>query len=187
MKKLMMALGIVALAVTAQAGTFKWGTNVGQYLYHASGASKLNSGTVYLFDANTISQAAMVTAFTGSGIDYSKAMDSTSITSSGTITAKSLDVTADQAYNMYLVIVDGENVYIGPEKAMNGPGEGKTSNAYFSTTASSKLAVVDTAYSAAGWYKAGSTPTPPTPIPEPTSGLLVLVGVAGFALKRKRA
>ena len=29
--------------------------------------------------------------------------------------------------------------------------------------------------------------TAPTPVPEPTSGLLLLLGVAGLALKRKRA
>ena len=35
----------------------------------------------------------------------------------------------------------------------------------------------------------GSGPTPPTPpvIPEPTSGLLLLIGAAGLALKRKNA
>jgi len=35
----------------------------------------------------------------------------------------------------------------------------------------------------AGWYSVAT----PSPIPEPTSGLLMLLGVAGLALKRKRA
>ena len=34
----------------------------------------------------------------------------------------------------------------------------------------------------AGWYGAASAP-----VPEPTSGLLMLLGMAGLALKRKRA
>jgi len=32
----------------------------------------------------------------------------------------------------------------------------------------------------------GSWPASPAPIPEPTSGLLLLLGVAGLALKRKQ-
>ena len=35
-------------------------------------------------------------------------------------------------------------------------------------------------------YKAPG-PVPPTPIPEPTSGLLMLLGMAGLALRRRRA
>ena len=35
-------------------------------------------------------------------------------------------------------------------------------------------------YTQAGWYQTAA-------VPEPTSGLLLLLGVAGLALKRKRA
>ena len=38
-----------------------------------------------------------------------------------------------------------------------------------------------------GGYMAANTPIPTSPVPEPTSGLLMLLGVAGLALKRKRA
>ena len=37
-------------------------------------------------------------------------------------------------------------------------------------------------FSGAGWYSAAAAP-----VPEPTSGLLMLLGMAGLALKRKRA
>ena len=36
-------------------------------------------------------------------------------------------------------------------------------------------------------YTANTTPPGPGPIPEPTSGLLLLLGVAGLALRRRRA
>ena len=36
-------------------------------------------------------------------------------------------------------------------------------------------------------YMVANTPIPTSPVPEPTSGLLMLLGVAGLALKRKRA
>ena len=36
-------------------------------------------------------------------------------------------------------------------------------------------------------YLIANTPVPSEPVPEPTSGLLMLLGVAGLALRRKRA
>ena len=36
-------------------------------------------------------------------------------------------------------------------------------------------------------YLIANTPVPTEPVPEPTSGLLMLLGVAGLALRRKRA
>ena len=38
-----------------------------------------------------------------------------------------------------------------------------------------------------GGYMAANTPIPTEPVPEPTSGLLMLLGVAGLALRRRRA
>ena len=178
MKKIMITIGAVAIAAVVQAGTFNWGTGMAQYIYAAGGASKLgDTYTAYLFDANTYAQATAVADLSVSGIDFAKKMDSTSITSAGAISSKSVAVTADVNYAMYILVVDGDNVYIGPEKVYAGPGEGKSSTVQFSTTTSSKLAVQTTAYNGAGWYAA----------PEPTSGLLLLLGVAGLALKRKRA
>jgi hypothetical protein len=51
----------------------------------------------------------------------------------------------------------------------------------------SKNAVSDGAYNGAGWYSlpsGGDDPVTPA-IPEPTTGLLLLIGAAGLALRRK--
>ena len=54
--------------------------------------------------------------------------------------------------------------------------------AFGAQTSVSKATFADTTatYAGAGWYQAAA-------VPEPTSGLLILLGVAGLALKRKRA
>jgi len=46
------------------------------------------------------------------------------------------------------------------------------------TTGSDNAPTAATSYSSAGWY---------TAVPEPTSGLLLLIGMAGLALRRRRA
>ncbi|MBR3085127.1 MAG: PEP-CTERM sorting domain-containing protein, partial [Kiritimatiellae bacterium] len=48
---------------------------------------------------------------------------------------------------------------------------------------STTLKDIDTTGTGAGWYMTKAA----SPVPEPTSGLLMLLGVAGLALRRKRA
>ena len=70
----------------------------------------------------------------------------------------------------------------------------KTGNATASTTTTISLTPGDASaeapfaygatFSVGGWYTITSGGTP---VPEPTSGLLMLLGIAGLALKRKRA
>lgn len=182
MRKMAIALGIIALATMSQAATFKWSTAMSQALYKAGGASKLNADyTAYIFDANAYSQSTLVSAFQGTGtsIDFAKALDSKAVSASGTLSAgDGFAVTSGQSYDLYVVIVDGENVYVSPDKVYSGPDGDKSSSVQFSTTASSKLAAVTTGYNSAGWYASA---------PEPTSGLLMLLGMAGLALRRRRA
>ena len=179
MKKLIIALSVVVAATAIQAATFKWSTGMGQALYKAGSSTKLDATyTAYLFDANTYAQATLVSDFTGEGIDFSKKLDSKSVSSSGTLSAgDGFAVTSGTSYDLYIAIVDGSNVYVGPNRVATGPDGDKSSSVMFSTTTSSKLAPVTTAYAGAGWYT----------VPEPTSGLMLLLGVAGLALKRKRA
>lgn len=186
MKKLMIALVAVAVAAFAQAGTIKWQTLSNQAFYNGTTDTTLTSAnTVYLFDAKTYAQAALFDAFVGDGIDYTMALASVGLSDAGKFAVQSYDATPDQAYSLYLAVVDGDNVFMTTSIAVNGPGTGKTTTKPFTVLAPSQKEATEiasgSAFASTGWYKAS------TPTPEPTTGLLMLVGLAGLALRRKMA
>ena len=92
-------------------------------------------------------------------------------------------VTVDkvQDYDLAMIVVDGDDFLV------SGTATGKS---YLDNPDDGSAAGFTAAKMGAGsWatYTPASTPTPPTPdIPEPTSGLLLLVGGAMLALRRKQ-
>jgi hypothetical protein len=181
MKKIIVVLASIAMATCVEAGTFKWGSAANGAVYQAGGGAVLAEASVYLFDTSAYTQAALFDAFAGTGVDYSKALGSTTTASTGKFTAVTTDATEGQAYNIYLAIVDGDNLYLSDVKSYTGPAVGKSTTVNYALTANTKAAVKEiesgSAISGQGWY---------TAVPEPTSGLLLLLGMAGLALKRKR-
>lgn len=191
MKKLMITACAVALAAVVNAGTFNWGTSSGQYIYHAGTTTKVKTSellTAYLVDANSYSQDALLKDFLGTGIKTESVLDTgaTSASTAGKI-AEGYEATPDKAYSLYLVVVDDDNVFISETKAGTGPGEGKSIGATWSTTTASKAAALEVVAATAAWSKSGWYTAAASPTPEPTTGLLMLVGLAGLALRRKMA
>ena len=187
MKKIMIVFAAIALAFASEAASFKWSSNSMQYVYKAGGAAKMTSGTVYLFDAGTLSQAALLSALQGGGSLASQSfLSSTSLTTSGTFTKTEnfSGVGADQVLNAYFAIQDGDNVFISDTKTGTGQASATTPLGFATTSATKGALSTASSFSAGGWYAASSTPTDPTP--EPTSGLLLLVGGAMLALRRKQ-
>ena len=192
MKKLMIALAAVAVGVAANAASITWGTTKG-YLYNGTGdsSSKITSGTAYLvlstyaqsdlvslFASNDGNASTTLTALQGNAAYLGAgAIEENARISSGTGTTSATD-----SITTYFVVFNGDNMYISDTATSSYDGLAQAHDIAFTTsmTSSSKAVPLDmkAGYAGAGWYQS---------VPEPTSGLLLLLGVAGLALKRKRA
>ena len=182
MKKLMIMLAAVAMAVAAQAASYSWSVASGR-INAGTGASDyatMEGSTAYLMFTSIYSQADAVAAFAAGTLDVSKAISSANVTSAGRISAT--DATASVTANdtAYFVIVKGDKMYVSTTADAEYWTVGTADISFESQTSPSKSVVGAAAdgYSAAGWY---------TAVPEPTSGLLMLVGLGALALRRKRA
>ena len=192
MKKLIMALGAVAAATALNAATVQWNSGA-ITLVNGSEAAKDNV-TAYIWEslssdiydqvkAGTLN---VVTEFKKSGYG---ALGSTVLTGNSTKRGKieiagAVDATTPNG--VYAVMLYVDNTATGDIKYTANyaySGDVGTTGVTVNELANSVGGKIGTE---AGWANAW-TATGAIPTPEPTSGLLLLLGVAGLALKRKRA
>ena len=191
MKKLVMAMAIALATVAAQAETVVFGINP---VYRA-GTEDGISANGYLIYGDTLTQSAAVDAFCSAGASYESTLASSA--------ARALTVGIEDGFGgsghtqvsrisdeMYALCFDQDDnnyyMYVSPVATYEEP----LLNIYGAADSSSAPArSASDGYQSAGWYAVArsSVPDPTSPVPEPTSGLLMLLGVAGLALKRKRA
>ena len=192
MKKLMLAVAVVCAAVASQAATANWANS-------GSATAKIKNGSavwstlaatdtakaylLFAADLDTVKAALDNGTFTGANtIDSTTAISSTS----GKITSKDVTIsTSPTSYQMLLVYTDKTSGLVTYQFASSPV----TANAGDSTAeppiAQANPAFAATSFSASGWTTVSGSGS--GGVPEPTSGLLLLLGVAGLALRRKSA
>ena len=186
MKKIMMAMLVVACAAGVQAATVNWqmaGAKSAK-IYGADGTTvfgKTAGDTMYLINAdslNSILSAMGGDSFNAATTEGIFGSTTTFSATHGGMTASLTSddkLTAGQQYNFAVLLIQGDKYMVS------------TSQSKFPSTAEAPTNI--TWSNSTHLAGAGATwqSIPTESIPEPTSGLLLLLGVAGLALKRKRA
>ena len=198
MKKLIIVAATVLCGAMAQASYVSW-TLTG---VKGPDGNALSSGSAYVFfvagnsAADTSSWAGLAekgaTAFTtplaGANFDYKKSdltsdagVFSYNATTAGA--AKELStvgLTGSTKYSAYAVIFDTETITDSSHYYVTAATAASTTFAPAASTTKNYILTATSSGTAANWKSVG-------PVPEPTSGLLMLLGMAGLALRRKRA
>ena len=167
MKKLLTLAAAIVAGSMANAATFKW---TGANIYDHTGTTKY-TGTAAIYAYLTTETLDKAVKVVDVGVTAGTIKD-------GSTTGYTYDWTSavvGNGYNFYMVIEDGDYTF---NSATSDPSVIKNGAAQATSTTTVQFANMATATQTAGNWAA---------VPEPTSGLLMLLGMAGLALKRKRA
>lgn len=189
MKKLVIMAAAIALGVSAQAATFKWKTDVQAYGPSVANLTPDVSGVYAIGTANT---DRMKAENTNNGVTWTFVMLLSDGTNNeqieGTVTTYSSNkISQDIATTSIDIPSDESTKTITWDIVITGT---KTTEAGTYTYVSNHItdSADYTSLSSRELYTGAPTSWNVTsPVPEPTTGLLVLLGIAGIALKRKRA
>ncbi len=190
MKKLLV-LALIGATMVANAASFNWDSTgkAANKVIYAKGSTETtlysanNLAMLYLFDAAVVSQDSLLTALrSGDAISTLTSVASQQLNESSKITAQEVTYgTVGNNYNLYMAVLNGNDVLLTASEAYGAQLSDVPDVAFAGLKSISQATGFDDkatfAANGAGWYA----------VPEPTSGLLLLVGGALLALKRKRA
>lgn len=198
MKKLITIGALVCAAAFANAATYNWNVKTDTALLGPSSSSTVD-GTLYMFvySAGVCDQATIWSAIQGGGSldDFASygANKTLTVTAGAVVpdaSSTSARVTTTVAegsevgeQTLFVVVKSGDNYFFDDQAPYNTTtldagtkvalDQGWGGDGQYDFTAGG----LSQTWSETGWYNAA---------PEPTSGLLLLFGLAGLALKRKR-
>ena len=183
MKKLIVAVAVVCTVAFANAAVANWKASASG-MYNGTGStadSALYSGSAYIFDASVMSQAALYAIIeAGASIDTS---------TSGYVASAMFEEGAfggvtfangeqgGGSYTYYFVVLNGDKAYFSNEKSVKANGNTTAKSIGFSGQAGSSALPTGTGFQGAGTW---------SNVPEPTSAMLLVLGVAALALRRKQ-
>ena len=193
MKKIMIAIVAVAITAVANAAAFSWtssGLASTKNIYASDGSTLLyvadSASMLYLFDAGVVSQDNLLNGLrNGDSIGSFASVASQSLASNSRVTTQAVSYgEGGNFYDFYMAIVSGDEVFVGASVNVGAQASDVANIAINGLATATKKSFADSsdtfAANGAGWYNTAA-------IPEPTSGLLLLLGMAGLALKRKQA
>ena len=184
MKKLIVAMCAAIVGLATQAASVNWSFS---WATDADG-NDLTTGTAYLMNVATMSTSAAEAALTAKTFDVSKALATSSITYNDSDGAHGggtdpVSLTGEQTF--YAVIVSGDNYGITSPitKTMSTMGDTGVAFAELSDDSGNSYMTWKPGGISGGSGGGGGGSGG---VPEPTSGLLLLVGGAMLALRRKQ-
>ncbi len=189
MKKLIIAFSVALCAVAVNAATVSWNSGTIRSATSATGGwasggvkKSFADGTALAVSVFLVNSEVYTSASKLSSAELYKAYATQTASATATSEGNSVVATTTAAVgtDYYAVVIYSYtdktygDMYIATTATIDGTLIDNAANIYNVSDIGS------TAGSASGWTSAGA-------IPEPTSGLLMLVGLAGLALRRKRA
>ena len=199
MKKLLIAIAAISIGVVANAASYCWGIQSFDYTGPDGsgfdpdlGANVWAGGTAFLY----LNAVTYNDGFDTTGATFIKSsffddttygygdVDNTDV--DALPTSDSISASGGQTYS--IVLVDAQVSSLDDSSIQNYIILNGTSTSEFDPGTEKAFAnLVDTTTVIGGDGVAWTAVASAEPIPEPTSGLLLLLGMAGLALKRKRA
>ena len=186
MKKLIIALAAVVMAACANAAAWAW-TSSGSVAVTPGGADPLSGANIYLFSGYANSAAANTAkgnllASLREGNAISGYTQSAILSADGSLAESAFTGETGKLYAFAVILADDAagNSYMFQSANKNATGADVGTATLAFDISSTTLKALDVTGTGAGWYMTAAAP-------EPTSGRLLLLGVAGLALKRKRA